>query len=97
MQIQIPHNGTKEQAIARVKQLIEESRGKIQEQAGDLKEEWNDNVLTYAFSAQGQHISGTLTIGDSEYDLYAKLPLAMRLFEGTIERMIKQEVEKLKL
>jgi len=97
MNVKIPHNGSKGDGIARIKQLLKEQRPKIEEQAGDVKEEWNDNVLSFEFSAQGQHISGTLTVQDNEYELYAKLPLALRLFEGTIERMIEAEAKKMRL
>ncbi|MCE9541577.1 polyhydroxyalkanoic acid system family protein [Candidatus Kaiserbacteria bacterium] len=97
MQIILPHKGTQEEGVAHIKRLLQENRAKIQESATDLKEEWDGNVLDFAFTAQGSHISGTLTIRDKEFDLYAKLPLAMRLFEGTIERMIAAEAQKLKL
>ncbi len=97
MQIKIPHSHTKEEAITRIKQLVAENQAKIAEKAEEVKAKWRDNVLDFAFSANGTHISGTLTVLDKEFDLYAKLPLSLRLFEGTIERMIKAEIEKMKL
>ena len=97
MQIKIPHSHTKEEAIVRIKQMLAENRAKIAEKAGDVKATWRENVLEFAFTSQGTHIEGTLTVHDKEFDLYAKLPLALRLFEGTIERMITSEVEKMKL
>jgi hypothetical protein len=97
MQITIPHNGTESEGIARVKQLLDESREKIAQNATELKEEWQGNVLSFAFSAQGQHIQGTLTVKDRAFELYAKLPLALRLFEGTITRMIEAEAKKIRV
>lgn len=97
MKLNIPHQGTQAEGIAHIKRLLDENRQKISENATDLKESWNDNVLSYAFRAQGQHIEGTLTVRDKEFELYAKLPLALRLFEGTIERMIESEVKKLRM
>ncbi len=95
MLVKFPHKTTRDAAVARIKSLLEENRAKIAENATDIKEEWNDNVLSYGFRAQGQRIEGTLTVTDSEFELYAKLPLALRLFEGTIERMITAEIKKL--
>lgn len=95
MQIKLPHKGTEAEGIEQIQRLLEENRAKIAESAADLKAEWNANVLSFDFRAQGQHISGTLTVRDREFDLYAKLPLALRLFEGTIERMIEAEAKKL--
>lgn len=97
MQFKIPHSGTRQQAIDRVTQLIEESRDKAKENGAEIETSWQDNVLTYSATAQGQHISGTLTVEDGEYVVYAKLPLTLRLFEGRIQKMIEQEVAKMRL
>ncbi len=97
MKFSLPFQGDTQQGIARLKQLIDEHRSQISEKASGVKEEWQDNVLSYAFDAEGKHIEGTVTVLDGTYEVYAKLPLALRLFEGTIERMIEAEVKKLKL
>ena len=75
--------------------MLIEHREKIAQNATEVKTEWQDNVLHFSFTAQGSHIEGTLTVLDNEFQLYAKLPLALRLFEGTIERMIAAEVKKI--
>ncbi len=97
MKFSLPHQGNTEQGVARLKQLLDEHRSQMSEKATDVKEEWSDNVLSFAFTVEGKHIEGTVTVQDGAYDVYAKLPLALRLFEGTIERMIAAEVQKLKL
>ncbi len=97
MQFKIPFKGSQAEGIQRIKRLLDESRAKIAGHATIEKEEWQGNVLSFAFTAQGKSISGTATVGDNEIDLYAKLPLSLRLFEGTIEKMIAAEVAKLPL
>lgn len=97
MQFKIPHKSSKTAAIAKIKKLLQDEKAKIDEHATDVKTEWNDNVLSYEFTAQGTHIKGTLTVTDTDFDVYAKLPLMYKLFEGTIERMIAQEVAKMKI
>lgn len=97
MQIQIPHNTTKREAIARIQKLLADSQKQIAENATDVKTDWQGDVLHFEFTAQGKHISGTLAVTDTEFDIYAKLPLTLRLFEGMIERQIKAEVDKLRL
>lgn len=95
MKFQIKHKTTKFQAMQRIKQMLVDQRKAIEENATDVKTEWKDNVLEFEFTAQGTHIKGTLTVTDTEFDVYAKLPLMYRLFEGTIEKMIKAEMEKI--
>ena len=95
MQFKINHKTTQAAAIRRVKQMIEDQQKQIAEHATDVHTEWKDNVLDFAFTAQGTKISGTLTVTDTEFEIYAKLPLMYRLFEGQIEKMITAEASKL--
>lgn len=95
MQFKIPHKSNQAEAISRIERMLKDQKDKIAENASDVKADWAGNVLTFAFTAQGTHISGTLTVTDTEYEVYAKLPLMYKLFEGTIERMIQAEAAKL--
>lgn len=95
MQFKIKHKTSKFEAMQRIKKMLVDQRKQIEENATDVKTEWKDNVLEFAFTAQGTHISGTLTVTDHEFDVYAKLPLMYRLFEGTIEKMVAAEAAKL--
>lgn len=97
MQFSLPFRGDAQQGITKLKQLLDQHRDQVAQKASDVKEEWDDNVLSYAFTVEGKHIEGTVTVRDGSYDVYAKLPLALRLFEGTIERMIEAEAKKLQL
>ncbi len=91
MQVSIPHKDSQVAAITKVKKILNDSRSKLAGQASDIEERWEGNVLNFAFTAQGTHIKGTLTVKDKVFDLYAKLPLTLRLFEGRIEKMIKEQ------
>jgi hypothetical protein len=97
MQFQLPFKGTEADGIARVNQLLAEHKGEIEKKATNVVTEWKGNVLSFSFTAQGNHIEGTLTVKEGEFDVHAKLPLMLRMFEGTIERMIQAEVAKLAL
>ena len=44
---------------------------------------------------QGQHISGTLEVRDAVFDINAKLPLMMRMFEGRIEKALKEQTAQM--
>ena len=91
MQVTIPHKDSEVTAITKVKKVLNESRSKLAGHVSDVEEAWEGNVLTYAFTAQGYHISGTLTVKDKVFELYAKLPLTLKLFEGRIEKMIQEQ------
>lgn len=96
MQVKIPHKFSKTQALSQVKMALQQNRSKLAEAKAEIHtEEWNDNVLTYDVSVQGQRISGTFTVNDDHFDLYAKLPLMMRMFEGRIEKAIKEQTAQM--
>lgn len=96
MHIDIPHKfKTKEEAAARVKAALNDARPQLASKATIEKEEWEENTLTFAATVQGQAISGTLVVRESVFDINAKLPLMMRMFEGRIEKAIKEQTSKM--
>ncbi|MBI5004549.1 polyhydroxyalkanoic acid system family protein [Candidatus Kaiserbacteria bacterium] len=95
MKISIPHKQTQIAAITHVKKILSDSRSQMAAHLTVEKEEWNNNVLTFAFTAQKQSISGTLDVQDRSFELDVKLPLMMRMFEGRIKKMIEDETKKM--
>jgi len=83
------------QAIEKVKGTLEAGRPQMAGQVDIEKEEWEGNKLTFAFTAQKQHITGTLLVEDKSFVIDAKLPLMLRMFEGKIEKMLGEQVKTL--
>jgi hypothetical protein len=96
MHIDIPHQfKNKEEAVARVKKALTEARPQLGDKATIQQEEWQGDTLTFAVDIQGQKISGTLVAREKVFDINAKLPLMMRMFEGRIEKAIKAQTGKM--
>lgn len=96
MNIKLPHNlQTEGAAILRAKQALNEMRSQLPPGATIDKEEWSGSVLAFAATANKITITGTLTVTDKAYDVYAKLPLMLRMFEGRIEKAIKEQTAQL--
>ena len=92
MHIELPHKSSKEAAVAKVKLGLAQARSHLGGQDVKItKEEWNNSMLTFAFLTQGKEITGTLRVTDSNFIIDAKLPLLWRVFEGKIEKMIKEQ------
>ncbi len=91
MKVSIPHKYSQIEAVTRVKKVLNDSRSKLADHLTDVEEHWDGYTLVFAFTAQKQHISGTLEVKDRVFELYAKLPLTLRLFEGRIEKMIQEQ------
>ena|SRR5581483_6660131 len=93
MHIELPHNTNKQAAVERIKQALVQARPQLAGQAKIDKEEWNNSMLTFAFTTQGKQVTGTLRVTDQDYIIDAKLPLMWRIFEGKIEKMIKEQAQ----
>lgn len=96
MQLQFPHKFSKFEAKQRVQQMLVEasSHPEFKEKVKIEEERWEGDKLHFAFTAEGQHISGTLEIKEKEFDIYAKLPFMLRLFEGKIKRAIEEQAKQ---
>ena len=95
MQITIPHKESRISAITRIKKALSQSRSQLAAHVENMQEEWRENVLHFSFLLQKNKISGTVTVTDTTYDIYAKLPLIWRLFEGRIEKEIKEQITQM--
>ena len=91
MHLEIKHKNSKDAAVARIKQALIQGRPQMQGQVQITKEEWNNSMLNFAFTTQGKEVTGTLRVTDEDYIIDAKLPLLWRVFEGRIEKMIKEQ------
>jgi len=95
MHVQIPHKFYAPEAVSRVKNAITEAKSQMGDKGSIDEERWEGNTLHFKVSGQGQKISGTLEVKDKEFVLDAKLPLMLRLFEGKIEKAIKEQATQM--
>jgi hypothetical protein len=96
MHLQLPHElKTEGAAILRAKQALNEMRTHLPKDATIDKEEWSGNTLTFAATANKITVTGTLVVTATEYEVNAKLPLMLRMFEGRIEKAIKEQTAQL--
>ncbi len=94
MQFKVPHNLSKHDALLRVKKTLEHVRPQLLGKATIEEERWEGSTLHFAFTTERQHVSGQLVIKDREFDITAKLPLMLRLFEGKIKRAIEEQMKQ---
>lgn len=97
MQLNIPHKFTKEEAHKRVLAMLTQAKSDPQfgEKVTIDEERWEGDILNFAFTTEGQSISGTVEVKDTEFDIYAKLPFMLRMFEGKIQAAVNEQVKQL--
>jgi hypothetical protein len=91
----VSHNLTQDEAVRRVRNLLNDVKTHFADKISDLHEEWDGNMGKFHFSAMGFPVSGTLTVKTSQVEISGNLPFAAILFKRKIESTIKDRAEKL--
>jgi hypothetical protein len=89
------HHLGKEEAERRLKDKLRVALEAHGRKATDLREEWSDGTLSFAFKTMGASVAGTMVVQDSEVRLAAEVPLRIALFKRLIERRIRAELGNL--
>jgi hypothetical protein len=95
MQMRIPHNLSQEEAVARVQKLLSEVKNDFGDKVSHVAEEWNGPRGSFAFSAMGFSVSGTVTVNPSDVEISGTLPLAAAFFRRRIETVIEERAKTL--
>jgi hypothetical protein len=83
---------SREEAAGKLKAFIENMRREHGHKVQDLRGEWRETTLQFAFTAYGLAIEGTMVVEEAEVRVAGTLPLAASLFRGQIEQTIRGEL-----
>jgi hypothetical protein len=93
--LEVPHSLGLEEAMRRLKDKFAAARAEHQGRVSNLREEWRDHTLSFAFQAMGMAVSGTVAVEPAQVKMNAELPFAATFFKGAIEQRLRQEVSTL--
>lgn len=91
---EVPHQLGQQQAVARLKQFLDQVRDEYKDLVSSLQGTWAENVLTFSLQTYGFQIDGTLTVGEESALLAGQLPLAASVFRGKIEQSIASTLRR---
>lgn len=95
LNISVPHDLSREEAVARIKGLLSQMKREYGDSIKDLSEDWRENSCWFRFSVKGSSITGTLDIMSDEVQIKGDLPFAASFFKGKIEETIREKAENL--
>lgn len=95
LSISIPHELPKEEALNRIKGLLQNLKTEHANMISNAEEEWNGSEGKFAFTAKGFDLSGSIKVMDTSVDIDAKVPFAVSLFSGAIKSMISEKAKAL--
>jgi hypothetical protein len=94
MKVVINHQFSKEKAIKCAGDLILTMTEKYKDEISDLKHETIGNTIKFSLKARGMKFKGEITIEDHEVIIESKLPFALKIFEGILEKKILENADK---
>lgn len=94
MSVNVPHQLDQEQATERLKGILEKIKERYQGQVSDLHEDWQGNVLNYAFKTFGFNVKGAMHVEPQQVRVEGDLPFAAMMFKGRIEQELKTTLER---
>lgn len=95
MTMKIPYQISEEEALTRIKGMINDLKQQHGNQVSNLKEDWQGNTGTFSLTAQGFNTCGTLTVEPRQVVLNGDIPWAAKPFQGMIEATIRERVDRL--
>lgn len=91
----VSHALGRQQATDKLMSFLEQVRRDHADKVRDLRGQWRESTLEFAFTTYGMAIEGTLFIEDSVVHVTGKLPLAAAIFRGQIEQTLRSELARL--
>ena len=95
LSLEISHALGLEEATQRLKDKFAAALTEHRERLSEVRQQWTDHSLAFAFQAMGMAVSGHLAVAPETVKLDADLPLAAMFFKGAIEDRLRREVGRL--
>jgi hypothetical protein len=95
LNLNIPHNLPKEEALSRIKNLLANLKEEQKNVVSDVQENWQDNKGNFSFKAKGFNLAGDIVVNDGDVRINSDLPFAVSFFKGAISDMITNKTKEL--
>ena len=93
MEIRRHHNMTIDSSVQLANQILPGFIEKAGDNVSNIQQQWDGNVLRFAFHTYGMNIKGTLLVTDDEIIIESELPFMARPFEGSVRSAIEQQLD----
>jgi hypothetical protein len=92
---QVPHALPRDEAAEKLRAFVENVRREHGEKVQNLRGQWQETTLEFAFTAYGMAIEGSMFVEEAHVRVEGTLPFAAALFRGQIEQTIRGELVKI--
>ena len=95
MEITVLHQLSQEEALRRIKTLLNQVKAEQPDTFSDLQESWTETGGEFSAKIMGMDVSGRLAVTPSEVQLTGNIPFAALPFRGQIEEAIREQAQQL--
>jgi hypothetical protein len=93
--VSVPHQLSQEEALSRIKSLIDGLKRQYGSQVGAVTEKWHDNRCDFSLKLKMFKISGSILVDDSRAEIRGTMPPGTGRFEGKAKALIEEQARKL--
>ena len=94
-EVSVPHQLSQEEALDRIKSLVEDLKAQYGNQVSNVSENWHDNSCDFSLKMKMFKISGTMEVNDSTAEIRGSMPPGTGRFEGKAKALIEERAKKL--
>lgn len=94
-EVSVPHQLSQEEALGRIKSLVEDLKAQYGNQVSNVSESWQGNTCDFSLKMKMFKISGTIEVNDSTAEIRGSMPPGTGRFEGRAKALIEERAAKL--
>jgi hypothetical protein len=95
MEMTIPHHLSQDEAMRRIKGLLEQVKAEYPDMFSDLQESWSATGGEFSAKVKGMDVSGRMVVTPNEVQLTGNIPFVALPFKSQIEDTIRAQAEQL--
>ena len=94
-EVAVPHALSQEEALSRIKSLVNDLKDQYGDQVSNVTENWNGNKCDFSLKVKMFKLSGTIEVDDSTARIVGSMPPGTGRFEGKAKTLIEQRAREL--
>lgn len=93
--VSVPHQLSKEEALNRIKSLVQQLKAQYGNQVSNVSEKWDDDRCDFSLKMKMFKLTGSILVDDSSAEIRGTMPTGTGRFEGKAKALIEEQAKKL--
>ena len=94
MKIEIPHQHNKEEAQARIKNLLQNLKEKYADKINNVQENWLEDTGTFSLAMGPFSTSGSIAVKENLVEIDLTIPFIAGLYKNQIRSLIESQAKE---